>query len=451
MEKRIKKQRFYAIAAVIIAIAGMAALFYRFWGAEEKQEGTGQTKMTLTKRDIADSVSVTGVLESVSTRKVSANVSNVVVKKVNVREGDIVKKGQKLMSFEETDLRMALFDRKESLAAAKVQAEVQLAAASRKLAEAKENYAIKRKSYAVAERVAKADYQAAKEAFQSAGDSGERRRAGQTLEQAKRAYEQAQLEREAGNRQNRSNLQSAKEHVIVTKNDNKSLMREAEQKVREARKALKNCSVTAPISGTVVMAGVEEGDQYQGGDLFEISDCDNLQVYATADEYAVPRIGKGQKVRVFINAAGEDEREGEISYVAKTKGVPRTGTSAANGGTAGGNGYSATASGYVIRIQLKENSENLRIGMTARCSIIIEEAADVFAVPYASVYKNKNGDTVLYVEDGNGACREITVSKGMESDYYVEVMGEELREGLQVMIPADTGEGEEQNVNWGEY
>ena len=221
MEKRIKKQRFYAIAAVIIAIAGMAALFYRFWGAEEKQEGTGQTKMTLTKRDIADSVSVTGVLESVSTRKVSANVSNVVVKKVNVREGDIVKKGQKLMSFEETDLRMALFDRKESLAAAKVQAEVQLAAASRKLAEAKENYAIKRKSYAVAERVAKADYQAAKEAFQSAGDSGERRRAGQTLEQAKRAYEQAQLEREAGNRQNRSNLQSAKEHVIVTKNDNK--------------------------------------------------------------------------------------------------------------------------------------------------------------------------------------------------------------------------------------
>ena len=105
----------------------------------------------------------------------------------------------------------------------------------------------------------------------------------------------------------------------------------------------------------------------------------------------------------------------------------------------------------LFRSQLKENSENLRIGMTARCSIIIEEAADVFAVPYDSVYKNKNGDTVLYVEDGNGACREITVSKGMESDYYVEVMGEELREGLQVMIPADTGEGEEQNVNWGEY
>ena len=448
MEKRIKKQKFYVIAAAIIAIISMAAAFYRFWGAEEKQEGAGQTKMMLTKRDITDSVSVTGVLESVSTRKVSANVSNVVVKKVNVREGDKVKKGQKLISFDETDLRMALFDRKENLAETKVQADVQLASADRKLEEAKENYAIKKKSYAVAERAAKADYLSAREAFQSAGDTTERQRAGQTLKQAKRAYEQAQLEREAGNRQNRSNLQSAKEHVIVTKNNNNSLMREAEQKIREARKALKNCSVTAPLSGTVVMVGVEEGEQYQGGDLFEISDCENLQVYATADEYAVSRIGKGQKVRIFINAAGQDEREGEISYVAKTKGVSRTGTSAANNGTAGSNGYSAAAaSGYVIRIQLKENNKNLRIGMTARCSIIIEEAADVFAVPYDAVYRNKNGDTVLYVEDGNGTRREITVSKGMESDYYVEVMGEELKEGLQVLIPADTDEGEEQNVN----
>lgn len=448
MEKRIKKQKFYVIAAAIIAIISMAAVFYRFGGAEEKQEGAGQTKMTLTKRDITDSVSVTGVLESVSTRKIRANVSNVVVKKVNVKEGDKVKKGQKLMSFDETDLRMALFDRKENLAETKVQADVQLASADRKLEEAKENYAIKKKSYAVAERAAKADYLSAREAFQSAGDTTERQRAGQTLKQAKRAYEQAQLEREAGNRQNRSNLQSAKEHVMVTKNNNKSLMREAEQKIREARKALKNCSVTAPLSGTVVMVGVEEGDQYQGADLFEISDCENLQVYATADEYAVSRIGKGQKVRIFINAAGQDEREGEISYVAKTKGVSRTGTSAANNGTAGSNGYSAAAaSGYVIRIQLKENNKNLRIGMTARCSIIIEEAADVFAVPYDAVYRNKNGDTVLYVEDGNGTRREITVSKGMESDYYVEVMGEELKEGLQVLIPADTGEGEEQNVN----
>lgn len=448
MEKRIKKQKFYVIAAAIIAIISMAAVFYRFWGAEEKQEGAGQTKMTLTKRDITDSVSVTGVLESVSTRKIRANVSNLVVKKVNVKEGDKVKKGQKLMSFDETDLRMALFDRKENLAETKVQADVQLASADRKLEEAKENYAIKKKSYAVAERAAKADYLSAREAFQSAGDTTERQRAGQTLKQAKRAYEQAQLEREAGNRQNRSNLQSAKEHVMVTKNNNKSLMREAEQKIREARKALKNCSVTAPLSGTVVMVGVEEGDQYQGADLFEISDCENLQVYATADEYAVSRIGKGQKVRIFINAAGQDEREGEISYVAKTKGVSRTGTSTANNGTAGSNGYSAAAaSGYVIRIQLKENNKNLRIGMTARCSIIIEEAADVFAVPYDAVYRNKNGDTVLYVEDGNGTRREITVSKGMESDYYVEVMGEELKEGLQVLIPSDTDEGEEQNVN----
>lgn len=436
LEKQIKKQRFYAIAAVIIAIVSMAALFYRFWGAEERQEGAGQTKMTLTKRDITDSVSVTGVLESVKTRTVSASVSNVVVKKVYVREGDEVKKGQKLMTFDETDLRMALFDRKENLAETKTQADVQLASANRKLEEAKENYAIKKKSYAVAERTAKSDYLSAKEAFQSAGDSLEQQRAGQTLNQAKRAYEQAKSERESGNRLNRSNLKSAKEQIAVTRNNNKMLVREAELKVREAKKAVEKCSVIAPVSGTVVMVGVEEGDQYQGADLFEISNCENLQVYAIVDEYAVSRIGKGQKVRVFTDAGGQDEWEGKISYVAKTKGIS-SGTSAANNSAAGTNGLSS-ASGYALRIRLKGNNKKLRIGMTARCSIIIEEAADVFAVPYDAVHRNKNGDTVLYVEDGKGMRKEIVVTKGMESDYYVEVIGEGLQEGLQVMLPSDT-------------
>ena len=96
-----------------------------------------------------------------------------------------------------------------------------------------------------------------------------------------------------------------------------------------------------------------------------------------------------------------------------------------------------TSSGYEVRIKLLSTNVKLRIGMTAKCSIILEEASDVYAVPYDAIHTNTNGDSVLYVKDSSGTRSEVTVTKGMESDYYVEVSGEGLSEGLQILIPTD--------------
>lgn len=35
--------------------------------------------------------------------------------------------------------------------------------------------------------------------------------------------------------------------------------------------------------------------------------------------------------------------------------------------------------------------------------------------------------------------RRIPVTKGIESDYYVEISGEGIEEGLEVVVPADNG------------
>ena len=75
--------------------------------------------------------------------------------------------------------------------------------------------------------------------------------------------------------------------------------------------------------------------------------------------------------------------------------------------------------------------------MIAKCSIILKEVRDVYAVPYDAVHTNRDGDSVLYVEDESGGQSQVAVTKGMESDYYVEVSGDELRENLQVIIPTD--------------
>lgn len=445
MDGWIKRHKIFIITifiAIIIAIAGIVVGQHILGSRGEVSKGLRENTVKLTKMNLINSISTTGTLDSVKTKTVKANISNVVIKKVNVKEGDEVKKGQKLVTFDEEDLRTSLSEAKESLEDTEAQINEQLASANRKLEEAQENYTIKKKKYAASEKSAKAEYEAAKKAVASAKNSNEKEKkekAEEALKQAKKAYEQAQSEREAGNRQNKSNLQSAKEQLVSTKNSNRRLLREAKRKVTEAQEALDDCSVTAPMSGTVVAVNVEEGDKYQGADLLQISDCNNLQVYATVDEYDVSQVEKGQKVIILTNATGEEELEGEITYVAKTVGSSRNNTGSGDSGTmgAGSSSSGSTGSSYEVQIQMKSSHEKLRIGMTAKCSIVLKEVEDVFAVPYDALHKNKSGDTFLYVTDDRGTRSEIVVSKGMESDYYVEVSGEGLREDLQIIIPTD--------------
>ena len=200
------------------------------------------------------------------------------------------------------------------------------------------------------------------------------------------------------------------------------------------------------MSGTITAVGVEAGDSYSGGDMFEISDTSNLVISTTVDEYDIGNVKKGQKVVILTDATGETELEGEITYVAISTGSSSLSSSSGSGsgnsnGSSGSGSSSTSSSGYEVKIKINKKNSALRIGMTAKCSIILEEADDVYAVPYDAIHTNSNDENVIYVKDtSTGTKSEITVTKGMESDYYVEISGDGLSEGLQVIIPTDKTE-----------
>lgn len=93
---------------------------------------------------------------------------------------------------------------------------------------------------------------------------------------------------------------------------------------------------------------------------------------------------------------------------------------------------SGTAS-YEIQITLNEPQEKLRAGMTASVSIALEESKNALAVPYDCVQTNANGDSVIYVDD-NGEKKEVQVTTGIETDYYTEVISDEISEGMTVYL-----------------
>ena len=217
-----------------------------------------------------------------------------------------------------------------------------------------------------------------------------------------------------------------------------------ENQVETYEKQLEKGVLTSPISGTVTAVNVKEGDTYGGGVIVTIQDCEDFIVEAEIDEYDISDIEEGMKVLFKTDATREEQLEGEVIFVSP---VPTA--AAASSAMGSGSASSLTTGGgkatYQIKVAISTQTDRLRLGMTAKMNIVLKEVEHVLTVPYDAVQTDENGDTVVYVmeqttgTDGQQAQeqRPVPVTVGTEGDYYVEVIGEGLAEGMEVVIPKE--------------
>ena len=79
------------------------------------------------------------------------------------------------------------------------------------------------------------------------------------------------------------------------------------------------------------------------------------------------------------------------------------------------NTTSSGSEGYEVDIKLKSADDRLKLGLTARCSIIEEEASNVFAVPYDAISQNTSGESVINISEG----RHPMVEKALKGEAFV--------------------------------
>ena len=278
---------------------------------------------------------------------------------------------------------------------------------------------------------AKAAYGEAQKAVSEAQSVYEQAQA--AASQAYSAYSQAQSAREQAQDQYDSTVEQAEKTYEKAKLQDQLVSDDdALNKIEDYEEQLSDCIVYASMSGTITALNVEEDNVFAGGTIYEIQDVHNFIVDATVDEYDVVNLENGQTAYVKTDSLGDEELEGEVTYVAPT------GTT---GQTMGSN--SGTAS-YEIQITLNEPQDKLRAGMTASVSIALEESRDALAVPYDCVQTNADGDSVIYVDD-NGEKKEVKVTTGIETDYYTEVISDELSEGMTVYLSTPLQQSTGQN------
>lgn len=437
---------------------------------------------TLSRRNLVNSISATGTFESNQKTSVSLDLANYKIKNVGVEVGDKVKAGDIICEFDSEDIEESLKQAKKDLETAKKQNTISEKTALRNVSDAKTNRTnqydtatyninnakeswetavkerdnLKKKYEDAKSKVEKCnntlksvnkktnpqEYTAAQSSLTEAKANRDSLKtqyetAVTTAKSAKSTYEKTVKDRKATDETNASNVASMEASLENTQISNDSTIENLQSQINTYNKQLKKTIVKAESDGVITSLNVTEGQIYAGGDIVVIENPNNLIITAEIEEYEISNITEDMEVKVKTEATGDETLDGKVTYVA----------SVASSNVGSMDSSSMTSSGssnvtYEIKVTLNNDNERIRLGMSAKMSIVTDEVKNVFAVPYDAIQENESGDKVVYAISQNSdreetSRKEIKVEIGLESSYYIEITGSELEEGMSIYVPID--------------
>lgn len=254
--KKVKKKKVIKIGIVLIIIAVVIVALMPKDGQKDQQLPVAS--FSLEKKDVIESISTSGKVESVESKNVSAAADGK-IKNVYVKLGQQIKKGDLLAQLDTTSIQREMDKAQKS-------SKTEMNSAFQDMNSKYREYDNAKFLYDMGE-ISKDD-----------------------LLKAQNAYEAASSDYEI-------KKQSA---------DTTSL----QQQIADA-------TLKSPISGTVTLVNATEGNS-SSGVLFTIENTQDLQVAANVSEYDINQVKKGQKVIVKTEMTGDTELSGEVLSIAPT-------------------------------------------------------------------------------------------------------------------------------------
>lgn len=232
------------------------------------------------------------------------------------------------------------------------------------------------------------------------------------LETAKKDYENAvkQVESELSSLKK----QAEQQRTISGLNDPQVII------LQNLKDKLEYAVITAPCDGIITSVRAEEGLVAEGP-LFVIEDLDDLRISSYVGEYDITYVNEGMNAAIRCDALDGAEYSGKVITVA-----PTSDASASNTGV-----------NYKIETEVDGEDGKLRVGMSAKVDIVSERKENVLTITYDSLTVDENGNDAVYIaekgDDGIWRARLIPVQIGLETDYEIEVISSELKEGMLVL------------------
>ena len=446
----LKRKTIIILAAVaIVAVAGIAAFAIMNRGGAELKASA-----VLSKGPIEQVAKAEGIIESANKYEVYSP-SNLRVKDIYVREGDMVKSGDVLAELNSEALALeirraelsiesaeaSLTNEQSSLLNTITGARNTLQSASVSLRTAQREYdkLLTQSGQEPAVVSAEINLDTARRAWENNKalyDAG-----GISLEaltQTKDMYDKSQSAYDDACRTASDALKRAQESLdtakirqknandvlddAISKNtDPAAVAVELQKAVLEEKKIkMRDAQIFSPAAGRVTLVMAKTGAQALGL-LFVIEDDQNLIVNARAEEADIADIALGMPCR--IQPAGRDWiLEGAVSLIQPAAERDESGAFKA---AIGDDVF------FAVEVAVKNAHPGVFIGMNAEVTFVIEERSDCFSAPKSLVYRDEQHSWVL-ARNKFGKIAELTVETGIENSRMVEIIADGLFEGMEL-------------------
>ena len=217
--------------------------------------------------------------------------------------------------------------------------------------------------------------------------------------------------------------------------------------VNEAQDNLNRTTIFAPMSGTISLLSVEEGErvvgtqQMAGTEILRVANLQNMEVEVDVNENDIVKVNIGDSTIVEVDAYLKKEFKGIVTEIANS---------------AAGNLAADQVTNFKVKVRILEESYHdltegkpesyspFRPGMTATVDIITKTRKDAIAVPISSIviktdtsstkkrYSKNNieGDEVqaeeqkfecVFVND-SGKAKLRVVETGIQDDTSIEII-----------------------------
>ncbi|HBT20895.1 MAG TPA: hypothetical protein DEA47_06000 [Peptococcaceae bacterium] len=388
----------FIIGAVICAVIFAAGyMLFNTYGSNDQNEGqsTDTAKPVdfevVRPRDLVVKAELSAQIKAKEEIQVVPEISGKVAS-VHVSKGQRVRKGQLLVSLEKDELK-AQFNQAQ---AAYRKAVAAYSTTESQIIQAENNFKNASANFENTEK----EYNRMKVLYEQGVVSE------QQFDAVKAQYQVAQ-----------SNLNAAKRQLEIVKKTSyevaKADIKQAEANLDLSRQRLENCDISSPIDGIVAQVNVDPGEMANvGAPVVTIVEMDRVLAAAKVTEKYLKSIKEGQTVEVMIEAISDRPFKGKVVHISPVADAKNANT-------------------YEVEVEIPNEEHQIKPGMSAVVSLVIERAEDVLAVPVDSVVERSGKDVVFVVDGERAAARKVSL--GIKDDKYVEIK-KGLKRGDRVVI-----------------
>ena len=417
---------------------------------------------SVTTGNITESIDVVGSLEAQPTA-VLAWESGGIVKPFDLKIGDLVEKGDTLMSLDESSLSSSILQAQTDLLTAEATLQDMQAANTnlytalqtlsndeytlQQYASNRAHWNVKGSSYDAINQ-ARSDYYAAKELMyekdnvygalvQTNADSSKQAAAYKDYQDAVAARDKAL--RNLNNLLGTSYSYAADSDFILYDQqaatvaqdridynrylDQSDEISAAEANVQALENTINQANIIAPFNGTVTEISAVSGDMVASGDsAVRLDDLSNLVVNVSVSEVDINRVKLGQTATITFDALPNKTFNGQVVSISSA-----------------GDNSSGTVE-FAVNVKVLDADESVKPGFTAVVSIITSQVKDALLVPNDAVI-SRNGNTLVMVAGSDGSLTSVQVQTGASSDTETQIVSGDLKQGEQVAVFSSSSSG----------